>query len=132
MERELTRQITAYILHDPIQNMEAYITNFDQNALSEAEQGGSLIIAEYNDGGRELVKASEVIEPNPMVNGLTIVAPPYVDKRMAAVIDVFDALAAEMFGAAMVMSADADPAAARSPFAEALEKLKELVGNGAE
>ena len=129
---EMTRRVRAYLVHDAINNMEGYITDYSAEALQAAQESGLIIIAEYNDGSRDRVNAADVVEPQPEVNGVTLVQPSYVDDRMTAVVDVFDALAAEMFGAAMVMSADADPAAVRSPFAEALKKLKELVGNGAE
>lgn len=124
----MTRRVVAYILHDPVANMEGYITDYSEESLSDAEQMGLIIIAEYNDGSRERVAAADVKPPNPEVNGISVVLPPYVDVRMKAVIDVFDALSA---GVPAVASNAEVKAASRSggsmSFAEALEALRALV-----
>lgn len=124
-----TRYVVAYLLHDAAANMEAQISDYDPAILQEAENSGLVILAEYSDGMREIVKAKDVREPEPKMNGITLVQPAYVDDRMLAVVDVFDALASDLAApAAMLMSAE-EPR--RPGFAAALEKLKELVAHGA-
>lgn len=132
MDEELTRVTTAYILHDPVANVEGRITDFDPAKLEEAETSGMVIIAEDNYGCRTIVQAADVREPEPVLNGIKLVAPPYVDTRMTAVVDVFDALAAEMYASApvvmsMTTEADAQP---DTGFASALARLKELIDGG--
>ena len=121
---EATRRVVAYILHDPVANMEGYITDFSDDSLHGAESMGLIIIAEYNDGSRERVSADDVKPPNPEVNGISVVLPPYVDDRMKAVVAVFDALAAEQ---PSVMAISASNEGHSKTFAEALADLKELV-----
>lgn len=121
---EATRRVVAYILHDPVANMEGYITDFSDDSLHGAESMGLIIIAEYNDGSRERVSADDVKPPNPEVNGISVVLPPYVDDRMKAVVAVFDALAAEQ---PAVMAISASNEGHSKTFAEALADLKELV-----
>lgn len=125
-------KILYYMAHDPVGNTEALLTEFDAELISHAAENGIVFVAVYDDGERKIVLPDDVKEPVLDDRPITLVQPAYVDDRMTAVVEVFDALAAEMSGTAMVMSADAGPAAARATFAEALEKLKELVGNGAE
>lgn len=125
---EATRRVVAYILHDPVANMEGYITDFSDDSLHGAESMGLIIIAEYNDGSRERVSADDVKPPNPEVNGISVVLPPYVDDRMKAVVAVFDALAASV--PAVAASADVQPVSSKArsamSFAEALEALRAL------
>lgn len=129
MDEEITDRIIKYMLHDLIGNVEGEIAEFDAEKLQEAEDAGAVFIAVYGSGRREVVKASDIVEPKPMLNGTVLVTPPYVDDRMLAVVDVFDALASELAApAAMLMSAE-EPR--RPGFAAALEKLKELVAHGA-
>lgn len=86
--------IVAYLAHDPIGNVEGYISDFDPAVLKQAQDSGMVIIAEYSDGKRAIVDAADVKEPQPYINGIKIVAPSYVDKRTAATVACFDALAA--------------------------------------
>lgn len=128
MDEEITDRIIKYMLHDLIGNVEGEIAEFDAEKLQEAEDAGAVFIAVYGSGRREVVKAADIVEPKPMLNGTVLVTPPYVDDRMLAVVDVFDALASELAApAAMLMSAE-EPR--RADFAAALEKLKELVLRG--
>lgn len=99
---------------------------------------GLVIIAEYNDGSREVVPAIEVKQPNPEVNGVEVVLPPYVDVRMSAVVEVFDALEAIMFpeaepatetGAAPMRKA-ARKITPEDAFKAALAALKEVTQGG--
>lgn len=123
---QATRFIAGYIMHDPIGNVEGFITNYDPDVLQEAEDDGMVLIAQYSDGARELVKAQDVSEPK--MPDIDIVAPSYVDKRTDATVAVFDALAAIVDPQAATLSADdaagqADPVAA---FKDALAKLRAL------
>lgn len=74
--------------------------------------------------GAAVTDPTEVAETEPSEDVL-LVAPEYVDDRMIAVVDVFDAMAAELTGVA-TMSAE-EP----MTFAEAMERLREIVGKGA-
>lgn len=135
---EATRHIVAYLLHDAAANVEGYITDYSQQSLLDAEAMGLVIIAEYNDGSREVVPAIEVKQPNPEVNGVEVVLPPYVDVRMSAVVEVFDALEAIMFpeaepatetGAAPMRKA-ARKITPEDAFKAALAALKEVTQGG--
>lgn len=110
-----------YLAHDPVGNCEWQITEFDSGVLSEAESAGVVFIAVDKDGNRERVAAQDIKEPESSAGNLVLVQPVYVDDRMKAVVDVFDALAA---------SADVQPVSsnARSAmsFSEALEALRKL------
>lgn len=130
-----TRYVVAHILHDAAANVEGYVTDYDAEALRQAEDAGMIVIAEYSDGSREVVKAADVREPEPMLNGIELVKPQYVDERMVAVVDVFEALAGELASpqpvAAMSLSADVKSDAAVNvlpgSFQQALERLKVIV-----
>lgn len=130
MNNNLTKRIVAYILHDPIGNVEGYIAEYDTEQLRAAEEHGMLIIAEYNDGSRECVHAGDVTEPAPALNGVDLVQPVYVDERMKAVVNVFDALAKSFLTSRTKRSATS--MSSRSietgeTFLQALKVLKELV-----
>lgn len=130
MNEEITDHIIKYMLHDLIGNVEGEIAEFDAEKLQKAEDAGAMFIAVYDSGRREVVKAAEIVEPKPMLNGTTLVTPPYVDERMVAVAGVFDALAFEMSGGVALMSVDAEGTASPPTFAEALARFKELIANG--
>lgn len=139
-----TRYVVAYLIHDAAANMEAQISDYDPARLQEAENSGLVILAEYSDGMREIVKAKDVREPEPKMNGITLVQPAYVDDRMLAVVDVLDAVA-ELLAypeprpePAAIESVDDDlesngpDSIASSEFTAALERLKVMVnGNDA-
>lgn len=130
MDEGITDRIIKYMLHDLIGNVEGEIAEFDAEKLQKAEDAGAVFIAVYGSGRREIVKAAEIVEPKPMLNGTTLVTPPYVDERMVAVAGVFDALAFEMSGGIATMSMDIKGAAPPPTFAEALARFKELIANG--
>lgn len=117
-----------YLAHDPVGNCEWQITEFDSGVLSEAESAGVVFIAVDKDGNRERVAAQDIKEPESSAGNLVLVQPVYVDDRMKAVVDVFDALAASV--PAVAASADVQPVSsnARSAmsFSEALEALRKL------
>lgn len=96
MDEEITDRITHYLLHDPIGNVEGMIEEYDPEKLQSAEDQGAVFIAVYESGRRELVKAADIVEPQPVMNGIVLVQPVYVDDRMKAVCNVFDALDSEM------------------------------------
>lgn len=120
---EITRRVSAYILHDPVGNIEGYISNYDAMELQDAEDAGMIILAEYSDRSRERVKASDVVEPQPDINGVTLVQPRYVDERVRAVIDVFDAIAVGVAPAPLTLATNDSTVT----FAQALARLKEIV-----
>lgn len=130
MDEEITDRIIKYMLHDLIVNVEAEIAEFDRDKLQAAEDKGALFVAVYSSGRREQVKAADIVEPEPVLNGTVLVTPPYVDERMEAVVDVFDALAAEMQPTVALMSADEAAASSAPTFASALAALKAIVFEG--
>lgn len=86
--------IIAYWAHDPVNNSEGVITNFDTSALKQAEANGFIIIAEYEDGTREKVNAENVTEPNIQDSGfLVFVTPQYVDTRITAAYEAIKSIA---------------------------------------
>ena len=86
--------IVDYMAHDPVGNVEGQLTCYDAEALAEAEKNGMVFIAVMSDGTRKVVKASEVSEPCSQGKDFVFVQPTYVDKRTAATVACFDALAA--------------------------------------
>lgn len=132
--------IKAYILHDPVLNIEGYITDYDKSALAESEGEGNVIIAEHADGSREIVHAEDVEEPKPTMNGVTLVQPIYVDLRMQAVCDVVDAIddiisqpaTASVMATKVATASGATESSDTTPieaFHAALNALKELALN---
>lgn len=122
-------RIIAYWAHDPINNSEGVITNFDLSTLKQAEANGFIIIAEYEDGTREKVKAEDVAEPNLQDSGfLVFVTPQYVDARTTAAYEAIKSIAdaiTPMIPAELVSDGQSSPLdAIRSN----LEKLKALAG----
>lgn len=87
-------KITHYMAHDPIGNVESYLTEFDSEIIARAAAAGIIFIAVYDDGTREVVDASEVEEPQQERQAYEIVTTSYVDRRTAATVACFDALSA--------------------------------------
>lgn len=117
-----------HMLHDPIGNCEAMVTEYDEELINRAANNGMIFIAVDEDGNRTVVQPEDVKEPINDDQPFTLVQPLYVDDRMKAVVDVFDALAA---------SADVQPVSSKArsamSFAEALEALRALAyGTGEE
>lgn len=117
-----------HMLHDPIGNCEAMVTEYDEELINRAASNGMIFIAVDEDGNRTVVQLEDVKEPINDDQPFTLVQPLYVDDRMKAVVDVFDALAA---------SADVQPVSSKAraamSFAEALEALRALAyGTGEE
>ena len=136
-EESLTKTIVAYILHDPLGNVEGYISDFDTEALKRAEENGMVIIAEYNDGTRAIAKASDVVEPKPSLNGISVTTPEYVNARVVATVECFNALAQVLQPTDAVMQSadDADDADAKSldpfeAFKAAISRLQVLAIDG--
>lgn len=127
-------QIIGYMAHDAVSNMEQALDDYSAETIERLAAGGIIFVAVYDDGSREVVGPSEVVEPKPQMNGVTLCTPKYVDDRTAATVAVFDALAAivdpdsaaataEETGEAT--AAQADPVEA---FKAALAALKALGG----
>ncbi len=134
-EESLTKAIVAYILHDPIGNVEGYITDYDLETLKQAEAKGMVIIAEYNDGTRVITQASDVVEPKPNLNGISVTTPEYVNTRTAATVDCFNALAEILEPSTAVLSADSADSNVESPFLTfkaAILRLQTLASDGDE
>lgn len=117
-----------HMLHDPIGNCEAMVTEYDEELINRAASNEMIFIAVDEDGNRTVVQQEDVKEPINDDQPFTLVQPLYVDDRMKAVVDVFDALAA---------SADVQPVSSKAraamSFAEALEALRALAyGTGEE
>lgn len=129
-------RIIAYWAHDPVNNNEGVITNFDPSILKQAEANGFIIIAEYEDGTREKVNAENVTEPNIQDSGfLVFVTPQYVDTRTAATYEAIKSIAdaiTPLIPAELATDGQPNPLDA---ITANLEKLKALVdvnkdGNG--
>jgi hypothetical protein len=123
-----------HMLHDPIGNCEAMVTEYDEELINRAANNGMIFIAVDEDGNRTVVQPEDVKEPINDDQPFTLVQPLYVDDRMKAVVDVFDALAASVPAAA---SADVQPVSSKArsamSFADALEALRALAyGTGEE
>lgn len=114
-------RIVRYVAHDPIGNCEGYVTEFDPEILKRASDGGIIFIAIDDEGNRSVVGVDEVKEPVNDDKPFIVVQPVYVDDRVKAVVDVFDALAA---------SAEVQPVSSKArsamSFAQALEALRKL------
>lgn len=124
-----------HMLHDPIGNCEAMVTEYDEELINRAASNGMIFIAVDEDGNRTVVQPEDVKEPINDDQPFTLVQPLYVDDRMKAVVDVFDALAASV--PAVAASADVQPVSSKArsamSFAEALEALRALAyGTGEE
>ena len=125
--------IVAYLVHDPIGNVEGYINDFSPDVLQQAQDDGMVIIAEYSDGKRVIVDAADVKEPQPYINGIKIVAPSYVDKRTAATVECFAALAEIVNPSVATLAEDGTASEQKDPierFMTALANLKALDSDG--
>lgn len=127
-----------YLAHDPLGNSEAQVVEYDPALLAEAERQGIIFIAVDSTGDRQIVSASDVKPPDDETGSLMLVQPVYVDERMQAVIEVFDALEAIMFPEAEPAT-DTDAAPMRKAarkitpedaFKAALAALKEVTQGG--
>lgn len=87
-------KITHYMAHDPIGNVESYLTEFDSELIARAAAAGIIFIAVYDDGTRKVVDAGEVEEPQQERQAYEIVTTSYVDRRTAATVACFEALSA--------------------------------------
>lgn len=118
--------------------MTAYVTN--NATLEDAVADGASIFRENDDGTTSMIyDGASWLTDKPDIDAenqpFVVVAPIYVDNRMKAVVDVFDALAASV--PAVAASADVQPVSSKArsamSFAEALEALRALAyGTGEE
>ena len=129
-----------YIAHDPIAMTEAQVTEFDQTLLKQAADAGIVFIRQDINGEREIVPYTDVVPVAAAEGDYTLVKPEYVDDRMNAVVDVFDALQSAVFPdtETATQSTTGVRRAARAitpeaAFKRALAALKEIVnGDDAE
>lgn len=77
-----------HMLHDPIGNCEAMVTEYDEELINRAASNGMIFIAVDEDGNRTVVQPEDVKEPINDDQPFTLVQPLYVDDRMKAVVDV--------------------------------------------
>ena len=127
-----------YLAHDPLGNSEAQVVEYDPALLAEAERQGIIFIAVDSTGDRQIVSASDVKPPDDETGSLMLVQPVYVDERMQAVIEVFDALEAIMFPesepateqSATTMRKAARKITPEDAFKAALAALKEVAQGG--
>lgn len=130
-----------YMAHDPISNTEAQVVEFDPALLNAAAAQGVIFIAVDADGDRQIVEPSEVSPPDGVAGSFTLVEPVYVDDRMDAVLDVFDALEAVLFpetstfssqsaGAQLTAQANALKRNPQKAFTDKLTALREIVKAG--
>ena len=120
-----------FLAHDPLSNTEMQVSEFDPAAGQ-----GVVFIAVDANGFREIVRPEDVTPPDGVSGSFTLVEPVYVDDRMAAVIDVFDAMEALLFSDAETVAEQTEgaprKAAARKQLAPAdvfrakLAALKEI------
>lgn len=114
--------------------MTAYVTN--NATLDDAVSDGASIFRENDDGTTSMIyDGAAWVADKPDIDAenqpFVVVAPIYVDDRMKAVVDVFDALAASV--PAVAASADVQPVRPAMNFDEALEALRALAyGTGEE
>lgn len=118
--------------------MTAYVTN--NATLEDAVADGASIFRENDDGTTSMIyDGASWLTDKPDIDAenqpFVVVAPIYVDDRMKAVVDVFDALAESV--PAVAASADVQPVSSKArsamSFAEALEALRALAyGTGEE
>ncbi len=122
-------KIVSYMAHDVINNVEGQLLDYDQESLLLAEQNGIVFVAVYSDGTRARVSAADITEPEPMVDGVTIVKPEYVDARIDAVVNVLDTLIGIVdpgSAIATVSVANGEQVNPVDAFTAALDELKAL------
>lgn len=125
MDTELTKApIIGYLLHDAVGNTEEVITSYSEELLEQAEAAGMQFIAVRSDGARELVSREDVREPQPQVNGVTLCQPEYVDKRIDAILEAFEAIGAILEPPAAKTSKPKAAGIDTGDLATALDKLR--------
>lgn len=125
MDTELTKApIIGYLLHDAVGNTEEVITSYSEELLEQAEAAGMQFIAVRSDGARELVSREDVREPQPQVNGVTLCQPEYVDKRIDAILEAFEAISAILEPPAEKTSKPKAAGIDTGDLATALDKLR--------
>lgn len=99
-----------FLAHDPLSNTEMQVSEFDPALLKAAAAQGVVFIAVDANGFREVVQPEDVKPPDGVSGSFTLVEPVYVDDRMAAVIDVFDAMEALLFSGAETVAEQTESA----------------------
>lgn len=127
-------ETVIYMAHDPLSNTEAQVTEFDPALLNAAAAQGVVFVAVDAHGNRRIADVSEVKPQKGTEGSLQLVQPVYVDERMQAVVDVFDALQTLVLPEAAALAADDDqPAQVRDPvetFSAKLTALREITKAG--
>lgn len=81
----------AYVLHNPLDNAEAPLTNYEPTELAEAQANGLVIIAIDEHGDRTIITNPDDVH-KPDNTGIQVVLPAYVDQRMTALDAILDAI----------------------------------------
>lgn len=118
--------IVGYYIHSAVSNTEEWLTDYDAAALQAVEDAGLIIVAVREDGSREVVKAADVKEPSPTMNGVSLPTTGYVDTRTAAIVAVFDALTAIVDPESSAASADEAGEDAETP--DPVQAFKDALG----
>lgn len=125
-----------YMAHDALSNTEMQVSEFDPALLAAAEAQGVIFVAVDAAGDRQIVRACDVTPPSGVEGSFTLVEPVYVDDRMEAVLDVFDAMAALILPESITPTLSASEGATAPPrdpievFGEKLTALREITKAG--
>lgn len=123
-----------YMAHDALSNTEMQVSEFDPALLAAAEAQGVIFVAVDAAGDRQIVRACDVTPPSGVEGSFTLVEPVYVDDRMEAVLDVFDAMAALILPESATLAASegatAPPCDPIEVFGEKLTALREITKAG--
>lgn len=89
----MDEKYVQFLLHDPIGNVEAQITNFNKDYLESAAAVGMIFIGVKSDGSRKIVTPDEVKEPKiAAMGGFPIVLPSYVDAKVDEIMEIIQQL----------------------------------------
>lgn len=120
-------QIIEYKVHDCVNLTEATLDDFDTEKLIEAENQGAIFIAIYDDGTRERVSAKDIVQPEPVVNGFTVVQPKYIDERVRALIDLVQTVYDRLGNVRVHVNGIVDDAEFDKAYGAALDKIQILL-----
>lgn len=120
---------TIYVAVDEAAGLMSYVSNYDAESLQAAEDMGVVFYAVLEDGSWEETKAADIKEPQSETFCIEIPQPVYIDTRMEAVVDVFDALVQSLPSKASIFSINSTD---YSAFYEALANLRAIVNKEAD
>lgn len=106
--------LSFFTAYDPRANLETQVTNFDKRLLERLVQQGMLFYKHEQDGSCREVSVNEVVPDEIELEEFQLVEPVYVDERMNAVVDVFDALETLLCESSEVLSEGNTPRMAKA------------------